>query len=89
MDLEDDGYSRTRGRNGWFAPRIMEARIHRHRDGTPLITLRQYSRRVTASVDAPAQWTLPLAIYREFSRQVNSAASKPLTNTRTRIRANP
>jgi hypothetical protein len=89
VELVPDGYSRSRGRNGWFTPRVMEAHVHYHADGTAMITLRQYSRRAPASDDAPAHWTMPLSIYREFSRQVNSTASKVLTNRRGRISADP
>ncbi len=48
-------YARAKGRNGWFVPRIIEFEFSEHEDGTPLITLRLFSRR-EASV-APLELT--------------------------------
>jgi len=51
-------YARARGRNGWFVPRTLECEFSEHEDGTPLVTLRIYSRRVTGA--APIELTLTL-----------------------------
>jgi hypothetical protein len=82
IDMPAEGGSRSKGRNGWFTPRIVEARLHAADDGTPMITLRQYSRRAPEGEGAPLECTLPMAIYREIWRQVNGAAPKVLTKQR-------
>jgi hypothetical protein len=51
-------YARAKGRNGWFVPRVVEFDFSEHDDGTPLITLRVFSRRETAV--APLELTLAL-----------------------------
>jgi hypothetical protein len=76
VELAPTRHARTKGRNGWFTPRSIEAIVHRHRDGTTLITLRQYSRRAPARAGAPWECTMPVAAYREFSREVNRALRK-------------
>jgi hypothetical protein len=76
MDLAPSRHARTKGRNGWFTPRSIEAVVHKHRDGTPLITLRQYSRRAPARAGAPWECTLPIATYRSFAREINRVLRK-------------
>ena len=51
-------YARAKGRNGWFVPRIIEFEFSDHSDGTPLITLRLFSRR--ESTTAPLELTVAL-----------------------------
>jgi hypothetical protein len=51
-------YARAKGRNGWFVPRAAEFEFSRHTDGTPLITLRLFSRRRTAA--APLEIVMAL-----------------------------
>ena len=82
MDVPPGGELRSKGRNGWFTPRVIEASIHEASDGTPLITLRQYSRRAPVGEGAPLECTLPLTVYRAIWRQVNGSASKLLTKPR-------
>jgi hypothetical protein len=84
MELAPTRHARTKGRNGWFTPRAIEAAVHRHRDGTQLITLRQYSRRAPSRAGAPWECTMPLATYRAFAREVDRAVRKGLTNRRSR-----
>jgi hypothetical protein len=76
MELHPSRHARTKGRNGWFSPRFIEAVVHTHRDGTQLITLRQYSRRTPARAGAPWECTLPLATYRAFAREIDVAIQK-------------
>ncbi len=78
-EVPPNKYSRTKGRNGWFTPRLLQAVIHRHRDGTPLITIRQYSRRSPTRAGAPCEYTMPLLAYRSFVRQVECALDEALT----------
>lgn len=80
VELPPTHHARTKGRNGWFTPRTLEAIVHRHRDGTPLITLRQYSRRAPTRAGAPWECTLPLSAYRNFAREIESALDDALTN---------
>ena len=84
MELPPTRHARTKGRNGWFTPRLIEAIVHKHRDGTPLITLRQYSRRAPARAGAPWECTLPISTYRQFMNDVDGALVKGLTNRRSR-----
>jgi hypothetical protein len=77
-------YTRTKGRNGWFKPRAIEAAVHRDADGTPLITIRQYSRRPPLGDGAPSQCTLTVALYREFAQQVDATLTKVLTKRELR-----
>ena len=88
LELPPTRHARTKGRNGWFTPRLIEAVVHKHRDGTQLITLRQYSRRAPARAGAPWECTLPLPVYREFTRALDGALDgalvKGLTNRRSR-----
>jgi hypothetical protein len=84
LELPPTRHARTKGRNGWFTPRLIEAVVHKHRDGTQLITLRQYSRRAPARAGAPWECTLPLQVYREFARSLDGALVKSLTNRRSR-----
>jgi hypothetical protein len=58
-------YARAKGRNGWFVPRVGEFDFSTHADGTPLITLRVFSRR--ESTGAPLELTLAL---QEWEAQV-------------------
>lgn len=51
-------YLRAKGRNGWFVPRVVEFDFSDHEDGTPLITLRLYSRR--ESTVSPIELTVAL-----------------------------
>ena len=51
-------YAHAKGRNGWFVPRIIEFEFSEHGDGTPLITLRLFSRR--ESTTAPLELTVAL-----------------------------
>jgi hypothetical protein len=80
VELPPTRHARTKGRNGWFTPRTLEAVVHRHRDGTALITLRQFSRRAPARAGAPWECTLPLSAYRHFAREIESALDEALTN---------
>ena len=73
-------HARTKGRNGWFTPRLFEAVIHAHRDGTPLITVRQYSGRSPARGGAPLQYTLPVFAYQHIAREIEIALDEALTN---------
>jgi hypothetical protein len=73
-------HARTKGRSGWFTPRRFEAVFHTHRDGTPLITLRQYSRSTAARAAAPMEYTLPLFAYQHFTREVEIALDEALTS---------
>jgi hypothetical protein len=52
-------YARAKGRNGWFVPRIVEFEFFEHEDGTPLVTLRLFSRRESAV--PPLELTIPLS----------------------------
>jgi hypothetical protein len=79
VELPPTRHARTKGRNGWFTPRLFEAVIHRHRDGTPLVTIRQYSRRAPSRAGAPCEYTLPLLTYRDFAREIEAALDKALT----------
>jgi hypothetical protein len=58
-------YARAKGRNGWFVPRVAEFDFSEHGDGTPLITLRLFSRRETGA--APLELTLAVG---EWEAQV-------------------
>jgi hypothetical protein len=58
MPVRQGAYARAKGRNGWFRPRFMEFDFADADDGTPLVTLRLYSRR--ESLTAPLELTLPL-----------------------------
>jgi hypothetical protein len=49
-------YASARGRNGRFVPRLLECEFSEAEDGTPLITLRIYSRRET--MRAPIELTI-------------------------------
>jgi hypothetical protein len=51
-------YARAKGRNGWFVPKIIEFDLAEHEDGTPLLTLRMFSRREAAA--SPLELTLAL-----------------------------
>ena len=48
LPCRDALYARAKGRNGWFAPKVVEFEFFEHEDGTPLIMLRLFSRRETA-----------------------------------------
>jgi hypothetical protein len=48
LPCRDALYARAKGRNGWFAPKVVEFELSEHEDGTPLITVRLFSRRETA-----------------------------------------
>jgi hypothetical protein len=48
LPCRDALYARAKGRNGWFAPKVVEFELSEHEDGTPLITLRLFSRRETS-----------------------------------------
>jgi len=50
VPYRETGYARGRGRNGAFIPRVLEFAFSQHEDGTPLITIRVFSRR---TADAP------------------------------------
>jgi hypothetical protein len=80
LEVPATGYARTKGRNGWFVPRAFEVIVHRHKDGTPLVTIRQYSRRSPARAGAPSEYTLPLLTYRWFAAEVDRALDHALTN---------
>jgi hypothetical protein len=80
VELPLTPHARTKGRNGSFSPRLLQAVIHRHADGTPLITIRHYSRRQPANAGAPSECTLPLFTYRYFARQIESALDDALTS---------
>jgi hypothetical protein len=84
MELLPTRHARTKGRNGWFTPRALEAVIYTHRDGTPMITLRQFSRRTPANAGAPWESTLPVAVYRAFARDVERELRRSLTRRRSR-----
>jgi hypothetical protein len=86
LELPPTRHARTKGRNGWFTPRLLEAVVHQHRDGTPLITLRQYSRRAPASAGAPWECTLPLSTYRDFASGIESALDAIAKRRRARPR---
>jgi hypothetical protein len=60
----------------------LEVTVHRHRDGTPLVTIRQYSRRAPARAGAPSEYTLPLMTYRRFADEIERALDDALTNGR-------
>lgn len=80
LEVPPTDYARTKGRNGWFTPRAFEVSVHRHRDGTPLVTIRQYSRRAPATAGAPSEYTLPLLTYRRFVIEIERALDLALTN---------
>jgi hypothetical protein len=82
VELPPTPHARTKGRNGWFTPRLLEAVVHRHRDGTPLVTIRQYSRRTPSAAGAPSEWTLPLSTYRSFAAVIEHALDEGLTTSR-------
>ena len=52
-------YARAKGRNGWFVPRVVEFDFSEHDDGTPLITVRLFSRR--ESKGAPLELTMTVS----------------------------
>lgn len=52
-------YMRARGRNGWFLPRVVEYELSEHEDGTPLVTLRLFSRREAR--EAPLELTMAVS----------------------------
>jgi hypothetical protein len=52
-------YMRARGRNGWFSPRVIEYELSEHDDGTPLVTLRLFSRREAR--EAPLELTMAVS----------------------------
>jgi hypothetical protein len=73
-----DKYTRTKGRNGWFVPRLFQAEVRRDADGTLLVALRQYSRRLPVSAGAPSEWVLTLSMYRQLTGALDSAIDDAL-----------
>ena len=59
LRYSESRYARAKGRNGWFVPRIMEFEFSEYRDGTPLVTLRLFSRREAGA--APMELTLAIS----------------------------
>jgi hypothetical protein len=76
--MAPDRHTRTKGRNGWFVPRLFQADLRRDADGTLLVALRQYSRRLPVSAGAPSEWVLPLSTYRQLTAALDAAIDEAL-----------
>jgi hypothetical protein len=74
-------YARARGRNGTFVPRELEFAFSLHDDGTPLITIRVYSRRAGA---APIELTMALGEWESHALAIQLAANEERRNWRRR-----
>ncbi len=85
-DLPPDKHARTKGRNGWFTPRAMDAVICRDADGTLLVAIRQYSRRPPANGSAPSEWVMTLDTYQRCAEAIAGAVDRALTTPRPRKR---
>ena len=77
-------YARARGRNGWFVPRAMEFEFSEDRDGTPLVTLRVFSRREADA--APVELTLAVS---EWESQALAIQLRANEERRRRTHADP
>lgn len=75
-------YARARGRNGWFVPKLMEYEFSQHPDGTPLVTIRVYSRR--ASGAAPLELTVAVSEWEAQALAIQLAANEERRQRRQR-----
>jgi hypothetical protein len=74
-------YAHARGRNGPFVPRELEFEFALHDDGTPLITIRVYSRRAGA---APIELTMALNEWESHALAIQLTANEERRNWRRR-----
>jgi hypothetical protein len=78
-------YARAKGRNGWFVPRVVEFDFAQHEDGTPLITLRLFSRRESGA--SPIELTLALNEWEAMVLAIQLRANERRALSRGRPRA--
>ena len=78
-------YTRAKGRNGWFVPRVIEFDFSEHEDGTPLITLRLFSRR--ESNVSPIELTVALAEWQAQMLAIQLKANERHATSRGRPRS--
>lgn len=74
VSYRQPAYARARGRNGNFVPRVLEYEFSRHADGTPLITIRVYSRRVAGA--APLELTMAISEWERHALAIQLAANE-------------
>jgi hypothetical protein len=88
-ELPPDNHARTKGRNGWFTPRMLHAVVRRDRDGTLVIAIRQYSRRPPANATAPSEWIMTVEAYQRCAEAMAAAVDQALTTVKKRKRRLP
>jgi hypothetical protein len=82
-------YARAKGRNGWFVPKVLEFEFSEHADGTPLISIRLFSRRESAVppleiVCSVAEWEAQVLAIQLKSNEERRGRSKDHPRTRPR-----
>ncbi len=74
LPYREPSYARARGRNGWFVPRVLECEFSQDEDGTPLVTIRIYSRRATGA--APIELTMSISDWEVHALAIQLGANE-------------